>query len=230
MKKMNNKGFVLAETLIVTVFLMVLFTLIYSNFYPLIGEYEKREVYDDVDGKYAVYWIKKLIEDSEYSVSSTKLDELSKNGNGYFRFECSDFPKSSDKGVMCANIVRALEIKGCNEFGNNCDIFVTNYSLSGGIQPDFKEHLDDTSGMYEGCTLEKYVSSPGTYGKEEDQDRIINEINDAYPYETGSSTDTCTGQVLTYLLNSGELSSTVLNNPTARKKAMVDYLNKVKII
>ena len=38
MKKINNKGFVLAETLVVTVFLMILFTMIYSNFYPLIGE------------------------------------------------------------------------------------------------------------------------------------------------------------------------------------------------
>ena len=55
MKKINNKGFVLAETLVVTVFLMILFTMIYSNFYPLIGEYEKRENYDDVDGKYVAY-------------------------------------------------------------------------------------------------------------------------------------------------------------------------------
>ena len=45
-KKINNKGFVLAETLIVTVIILTLFTMIYINFYPLIGEYEKREVYD----------------------------------------------------------------------------------------------------------------------------------------------------------------------------------------
>ena len=61
MKKIGNNGFVLAETLIVTVFLMVLFTMVYSNFYPLIGEYEKREDYDDIDSKYAVFWIKKLV-------------------------------------------------------------------------------------------------------------------------------------------------------------------------
>ena len=69
MKKINNKGFVLAETLVVTVFLMILFTMIYSNFYPLIGEYEKRENYDDVDGKYVSYWMKKLVEDQNYSIS-----------------------------------------------------------------------------------------------------------------------------------------------------------------
>ena len=52
MKKINSKGFALAETLIVTVFLMVIFTMIYANFVPLVGEYEKREYYDDVNGKY----------------------------------------------------------------------------------------------------------------------------------------------------------------------------------
>ena len=47
--KLNKKGFVLAETLVVAVFMATIFTIIYVNFYPLIGEYEKREVYDDVD-------------------------------------------------------------------------------------------------------------------------------------------------------------------------------------
>ena len=55
MKKNSNKGFVLAETLVTTVFLMVIFTMIYTNFYPLIGEYEKRENYDTADGKYAAF-------------------------------------------------------------------------------------------------------------------------------------------------------------------------------
>ena len=49
MKKINNKGFVLAETLIVTVFVMTIFTLLYVNFFPLLGEYAKREFYDDID-------------------------------------------------------------------------------------------------------------------------------------------------------------------------------------
>ena len=47
MKKLNRKGFVLAETLVVTVFLMIIFTMIYQNFVPLMGEYERRENYDN---------------------------------------------------------------------------------------------------------------------------------------------------------------------------------------
>ena len=86
MKKINNKGFVLAETLVVTVFLMILFTMIYSNFYPLIGEYEKRENYDDVDGKYVSYWMKKLVEDQNYSISEAKKTNM--RNYGFFRLEC----------------------------------------------------------------------------------------------------------------------------------------------
>ena len=42
MKKINSSGFVLAETLVVTVFLMVIFSMIYASFIPLVGEYEKK--------------------------------------------------------------------------------------------------------------------------------------------------------------------------------------------
>ena len=69
MKKFDNKGFALVETLIVSVFVVSLFLIVFNNFYPLMSEYEKREVYDDVDGVYAAYWIKRLVENSSYSLS-----------------------------------------------------------------------------------------------------------------------------------------------------------------
>ena len=69
MKKLNDKGFVLAETLIVTVFILAIFTMIYTYYYPIMGLYEERETYDDVDGKYAAYWVKRLIENDSYNFS-----------------------------------------------------------------------------------------------------------------------------------------------------------------
>ena len=111
MKKINNKGFVLAETLVVTVFLMILFTMIYSNFYPLIGEYEKRENYDDVDGKYVSYWMKKLVEDQNYSISEAKKTNM--RNYGFFRLECSDLNNNSQQTTLCNNLLQAYEINGC---------------------------------------------------------------------------------------------------------------------
>ena len=106
MKKINNNGFVLAETLIVTVFLMVLFTMVYSNFYPLIGEYEKREGYDDIDGKYAAYWIKKLVESAAFQPSNTKKEFMQQYG--YMRFECSDIQSVDNQRDICINLVNSF--------------------------------------------------------------------------------------------------------------------------
>lgn len=127
MKKIDSRGFVLAETLVVAVFLMAIFTLIFSNFYPLMGEYEKRETYDDVDGKYAVYWLKKMIEDSSYQITGNT--ESFFRSNGYVRFECKDILSDNEKRDTCIHLVRALEVEGCDGEGNKCEIYITNYKI-----------------------------------------------------------------------------------------------------
>lgn len=144
MKKNSNKGFVLAETLVTTVFLMVIFTMIYTNFYPLIGEYEKRENYDTADGKYAAFWIKNIVEDENYGANSNAMIKKKYNlkNYGYFRVECSDFSDSSQIKNLCMNLVKDYEINGCSRDGkgNSCDIYLTKYQI-GETTPNFKEHV-----------------------------------------------------------------------------------------
>jgi len=127
MKKINSSGFVLAETLVVTVFLMAIFAMLYSSFLPLAGEYEKRENYDNVDGKYSVYWLKRMIEDSSYHVPCTASNNLIKN-KGYVRFKCSDID-DEEKQAFCINMVQSLQVANCDRNGDNCDIFITRYRL-----------------------------------------------------------------------------------------------------
>ena len=66
MLKLNKKGFALVETLIVSVIVMTLFTILYTNFYPMIGEYNRRENYDDVDSIYNTNLIRSFLEISKY--------------------------------------------------------------------------------------------------------------------------------------------------------------------
>lgn len=136
--KLNNHGFVLAETLIVSVFLVAIFTMIYTNFYPIIGEYEKRENYDDIDGEYAAYWIKKLIEDSNFNISLSQEGKEFLNGDKqYLRFECSYFSDTdnSTQKSLCINLVKSLEIADCDDNGSKCQIYITNYRI-GDTSPD----------------------------------------------------------------------------------------------
>lgn len=147
MKKNNNHGFVLAETLVVSVFLLVIFGMLYSNFYPLIGEYEKRENYDDVDSKYAIYWIKKMIEDGTYNPTG-KISYYN-NIRYFMRFECSDITDQSKRDI-CINLVDEFEVDGCDK-GDKCEIFITPYTIvnfketvNSGIVKRFKEKCTKT--------------------------------------------------------------------------------------
>ena len=70
MKKFSNKGFVLAETIIVAVFMVTIFSALYTNYFPLMANYEKREYYDDLDSKYIAFWLKYMIQDSSFLTSA----------------------------------------------------------------------------------------------------------------------------------------------------------------
>ena len=138
MKKLDSRGFIMAETLVVALFLMTIFTMIYVNFYPMIGEYEKRENYDDVDGKYVAYWIKKMVESDSYSIVGNSKAYATMNRYGFIRFECKDM--EDDQRQTCIDLVKALEISNCDSEGNGCDAFITRYQI-GNIVPDFKNMM-----------------------------------------------------------------------------------------
>lgn len=58
----NNKGFVMTETLVVTVFLVTIFTFIYISIVPLIGKYEDLVAREgDIDIIYKLYNIRKFM-------------------------------------------------------------------------------------------------------------------------------------------------------------------------
>lgn len=61
MKKLNNKGFLMAEAIVVGVFIMTLFTFIYTNMVPLISKYESATSYDDVSAVFDANQIRNMI-------------------------------------------------------------------------------------------------------------------------------------------------------------------------
>ena len=149
--KLNNSGFILVETLIVTVFVLAIFAILYNNFSPIIGEYEKREFYDDIDGKYAAYWVKRIIENSNVSFKSGVVDDKLKaikyksdpgdpnktivdecGGYGYLSFKCDgtgDFVVNSPISNICQPLFNRMNVK---------NVYMTRYKLS-----DFKTKLSD---------------------------------------------------------------------------------------
>lgn len=129
MKKINNSGFVLVETLIVSVVVMVVFSILYTNFYPMMGEYELRENYDDVDSKYAAFWIKRILQTNAVS-AQTIYDRLGQDDNvsgvvDYVQFTY-DMVNDADKKALYQNLVTAFNI---NVIGSNPAVYITKYRL-----------------------------------------------------------------------------------------------------
>lgn len=78
---LNNKAYVLTETLVVTTFLIGLFTFVYISIIPLTGKYEdKIKRLSDVDIVYKLYHLKKMVKESnlvlEENVQKISCDNL----------------------------------------------------------------------------------------------------------------------------------------------------------
>ena len=117
---LNNKGFVLVETLIVTVFVVAMFVFAYRNTVPMMGEYEKMSSFDDVDSVYAINLYKQLV------LRYANMDYIDNylNTNNYLDIgNCSDtnIYISSD---YCKKLQRSLDIS------DNDSIFITRYNVS----------------------------------------------------------------------------------------------------
>ena len=131
MKKLNSKGFVMTETLVVAVFIMGIFGIMYNNYYPLIGEYERREVFDDVDSKYGAFWIKRFIQHSSYNLSAAEKNTI--NNNGYVLFSCNNINNDYRK-TMCNKLLKELEVK---DYNLQPKVYITKYNLE-----SFKNYVE----------------------------------------------------------------------------------------
>lgn len=160
--KLNNRGFMLVETLIVTVFVMAVFSIIYTNLYPIMAEYEKREVYDDIDGKYGVYWLKKIIQSNDVDFGDVATSGTIANNievNKYHRFDCNtDIPYDVTTQNLCNTIVKELQIAKRDDTGVETEtgkpcIYITKFKLI-----EFKERAvaETGAGIFYG-NLSDYV-------------------------------------------------------------------------
>ncbi len=163
--KINNKGFVLAETLVVTVFVMLIFTIIYANFYPILGKYQEREYFDDIDSKYDTYWLKRffqdenIINDENWAIIKEHIKK-----NGGYEFYCK---KSNNNGIVSNNCPLVSDDKSIKLImgfigTTNCQhIFITKYNLEKTAHMTNEEE-QDTTVQFKGNTPNTYLKKFNT--------------------------------------------------------------------
>ena len=170
-KVLTNKGFILVETLIVGVFIMGIFSLLYTNFFPLIGEYERYRDYDTVESTYIAHWARMIalkgLSDSSYSTASNQ---------GYLDIsDCNLYTESSGQADCAA-------FKTMN---NISKIYLTPYSTV-----NFKNYIKDNSSFSR--SFREYISYLPTYSRNTSKTpatgyyRVIVEYisNDTYNYSS----------------------------------------------
>lgn len=141
---MNKKGFVLVETIVVSVFVLGLFTFIIANIIPLIGEYEKESDYDSVESIYSAHMIRKMILKSE----NQRIASLATlPAEGYYMFDGDDICYYLTNINYCKKLLS-------RDFLDVRKIILTNYTISN----DFKQR----SKKFDRATRE-YISQMQKY-------------------------------------------------------------------
>lgn len=96
--KKNKKGFILIELLIVAVFTASLFTFLYVNIIPIMGDYEQKEKYDTIDSKYILYDLRQELLTYDSNGTDGLWDEIKKevNSQGFARLY-----EYTNTGIAC---------------------------------------------------------------------------------------------------------------------------------
>ena len=155
-KLKNNKGFAMAELLAVSMVILLLFSILFSNYLPLVAEYENRLSYNDVTAEYAGYYVRKmyLTDDNKLSSSTTRIIA---NGIGIKSFY-KVYDKNASINKVCEQYVvneqdgdkKVIAEKYCNSILDEYaieEIIITNYSMT-----DVKSKYTKSSGK-----LYKYI-------------------------------------------------------------------------
>lgn len=165
MKKIDNQGFVMVETIVVAVFVIGICTFLFTNFLPLIADYERVSEYDNVDTKYKAHEIRKMLLrefDKDANLTSIFSSHISSN-TGYYRYQ--NYSEEVGDEVVVKNRLCSLLTSPnyCNkllstDYLNVKEIIVTPFKLS-----NFKGIVKDNQDFER--SLREYVEYLPDYSK-----------------------------------------------------------------
>lgn len=162
---MKNKGFILVETIITTVFVLGLFSFLIANVLPLVGQYEKTLDYDSSESKYDAHLIRKMIIKDNSCRTRNLLDT---QANGYYEFEKDEICYYLNNMNYCQKLLSKdfLDVK---------KIIVTEYNTT-----KIKNHQDNFERSIKEYVdyIPKYNNTTGAVSSYSTKRRLIILFND----------------------------------------------------
>ena len=142
MSKINKKGFAFSELLMVTVVVIGIFMIIYSNIFSIMGELENRNKYNDLSANYVAFYVRKaLLNDysEELDISPSDFYKLLySSGSSVFSPEFDDYLEEAgvEKIILSNDYIgnlKNISISGLDEYID----YLPNYN-----------NLNDTDELY----------------------------------------------------------------------------------
>ncbi len=90
MQRINRKGFILTETLIVSVVLMISFIFVFTQFLNVFAQYQTFERYNNVDSLYAAKNVDTFLKEDNYNNVISALNTNIASGKPYYEFTTCD--------------------------------------------------------------------------------------------------------------------------------------------
>lgn len=167
--KKNNKGFVLAEAIIVSVFVLGMFTYLAMNVIPLISRYERVVNYDNPQ---EIYLANTLYEEMvELETSNNVQNNIIMNINSNV-LKCNDRHNTNCTGSaeFYEELGKALKIEAIYTYdtGNNCEKISNDKGLRNYCEYYIKRKIG------EGKTITKAFMIKFSGDKENNSDKDVN--------------------------------------------------------
>lgn len=101
MKKINNKGFLLVETLVVSTFCLTVLVILFLQFKNLVISYNNSYKYNTVEGIYSLKAVKDYLKDNNKTLTNTTIITTTSSGNTV----CTGNVKDSFVPSYCDSII-----------------------------------------------------------------------------------------------------------------------------
>lgn len=143
MKKMNNRGFLLAESLVVSTFVLTILVLLFVQFRGLFNNYEDSYNYNTVEGIYNLNTMKKYLMNNQTNKLSEKI-----SSNGY-ALVVSDGSCQTNLDLTglnyCDELVSGMHLKTLLYTSSNISSLTTSNSLFTESFKDFLKRIENVS-------------------------------------------------------------------------------------
>lgn len=158
----------LVELLAVTIAIIIVFISIYSNFFPALGEYESRMIYNNIDAQYSGFYAR-VVYLKMFNDNTTEETSLLTSMNS------QDYITLVTNGECNSNL-----FSGVTGFNTSCNSYMENLNIEEIIFT--KYNITELKSNYDGTVFKKYIKYLSKTSDNEDGElyRLLIKTTDGY--------------------------------------------------